>query len=249
MASPYADAVMETSVSTGTGAMLLGGAVAGYFAFASLGDGFSGQITIQAVDTNGVPTGDIEISTCTYVAASNSITRGSVERSSNANSLVNFGPGTKRVYVTLTKTQIDGFGGGGGSGTVTSVSVASANGVSGSVANPTTTPALTISLGAITPTSVNGNTITTGTGTLTLTTFTLTVASNALISGMNTGDQTNISGNAATVTTNANLTGPVTSVGNATTITNAAVTYAKVQNVGAVSLLGNPTGSPVPPLK
>lgn len=40
-------------------------------------------------------------------------------------------------------------------------------------------------------------------------------------SGTNTGDQTNITGNAATVTTNANLTGPVTSVGNATTIANA----------------------------
>ena len=37
--------------------------------------------------------------------------------------------------------------------------------------------------------------------------------------GTNTGDQTNISGNAATVTTNANLTGPVTSVGNATSFT------------------------------
>ncbi len=37
-------------------------------------------------------------------------------------------------------------------------------------------------------------------------------------SGTNTGDQTNISGNAATVTTNANLTGPITSVGNATSI-------------------------------
>jgi hypothetical protein len=37
-------------------------------------------------------------------------------------------------------------------------------------------------------------------------------------SGSNTGDQTNITGNAATVTTNANLTGPVTSVGNATAI-------------------------------
>lgn len=33
--------------------------------------------------------------------------------------------------------------------------------------------------------------------------------------GLNTGDQTNISGNAVTVTTNANLTGHVTSVGNA----------------------------------
>jgi hypothetical protein len=36
--------------------------------------------------------------------------------------------------------------------------------------------------------------------------------------GSNTGDQTNISGNAATVTTNANLTGVVTSIGNATSL-------------------------------
>jgi hypothetical protein len=40
----------------------------------------------------------------------------------------------------------------------------------------------------------------------------------ASITGTNTGDQTNITGNAATVTTNANLTGPITSVGNATAI-------------------------------
>jgi len=42
-----------------------------------------------------------------------------------------------------------------------------------------------------------------------------TAISNATLSGSNTGDQTNISGNAATVTTNANLTGHVTSSGNA----------------------------------
>lgn len=42
----------------------------------------------------------------------------------------------------------------------------------------------------------------------------------ANLSGTNTGDQTNISGNAATVTTNANLTGVVTSVGNATSMSN-----------------------------
>jgi hypothetical protein len=40
----------------------------------------------------------------------------------------------------------------------------------------------------------------------------------ANLSGVNTGDQTNIPGNAATVTTNANLTGPITSVGNATSV-------------------------------
>lgn len=52
---------------------------------------------------------------------------------------------------------------------------------------------------------------------------TLTVNGSATItngthSGTNTGDQTNITGNAATVTTNANLTGPITSTGNATAI-------------------------------
>ena len=40
------------------------------------------------------------------------------------------------------------------------------------------------------------------------------------------GYQVNITGNAATVTTNANLTGPVTSIGNATTIANGVVTEA-----------------------
>ena len=44
----------------------------------------------------------------------------------------------------------------------------------------------------------------------------LNVLSNT--SGINTGDQINIPGNAATVTTNANLTGPITSVGNVTSI-------------------------------
>ncbi len=51
------------------------------------------------------------------------------------------------------------------------------------------------------------------------------------------------SGNAATVTTDANLTGPVTSVGNATTITNGAVTYANIQNETHTTLLGNPTAA------
>lgn len=55
-------------------------------------------------------------------------------------------------------------------------------------------------------------------------TFTFPNASGTLVtgggtaSGTNTGDQTNISGNAATVTINANLTGAVTSSGNATSL-------------------------------
>lgn len=59
---------------------------------------------------------------------------------------------------------------------------------------------------------------------------------------------TNITGTAAgltagTVTTNANLTGPVTSVGNATTITDAAVTLAKMANLAQDQFIGRVTPS------
>jgi len=52
-------------------------------------------------------------------------------------------------------------------------------------------------------------------------------------SGTNTGDQTNISGNAATVTINAPLTGVVTSTGNATAIADAALSIAKTSGLQA----------------
>lgn len=55
-----------------------------------------------------------------------------------------------------------------------------------------------------------------------------TALSDATISGNNSGDQTNITGNSATVTTNANLTGDVTSSGNATTIAAATVNESKM---------------------
>lgn len=62
------------------------------------------------------------------------------------------------------------------------------------------------------------------------------------LSGTNTGDQTNISGNAATVTTNANLTGIVTSVGNATNIANGAIGNALLTNGDVANLSGTNTG-------
>ena len=84
------------------------------------------------------------------------------------------------------------------------------------LASPTfTTPAL----GVATATSLNASGTVTGSN----------------LSGTNTGDQTNITGNAATVTTNANLTGVVTSVGNATAIANGALTLSKLNQSGATS--------------
>jgi hypothetical protein len=66
------------------------------------------------------------------------------------------------------------------------------------------------------------------------------------------GTATNLTGTAAGltaghVTTNANLTGDVTSVGNATTIAANAVTNAKMATMGAYSFKGNNTGSSATP--
>lgn len=83
---------------------------------------------------------------------------------------------------------------GDGAGTVTSVSITPANGVSGSVASSTTTPAISLSLGAVTPSSVNAVVISGAS------TPTLAVTGTTSVSGANTGDQTNITGNAGTAT-------------------------------------------------
>lgn len=62
-----------------------------------------------------------------------------------------------------------------------------------------------------------------------------------LVSGDIPNNAANTSGTAANVTTNANLTGPVTSVGNATTITSSAVTSAMLANNACGSNLGTST--------
>jgi len=102
---------------------------------------------------------------------------------------------------------------------------------SGALVFATSPTLVTPVLGVAAATSINKVAVTAPATSATLTIAdgaTLTASATATVSGTNTGDQTNITGNAATVTTNANLTGPVTSVGNATTITNDAVTTAKI---------------------
>lgn len=105
-------------------------------------------------------------------------------------------------------------------GSVTTVSVASANGFAGTVANATSTPAITLS------TTITG--ILKGNG---------TAMSAAIASDFPTLNQ-NTTGNAATVTTNANLTGPVTSVGNATSVTVNAITNAMLAQIPTQTFKG-----------
>ena len=102
MALIVEDRVQETSISTGTGAFTLAGAVAGFRTFASVcSTNDTLYYTIQAVDANGVPTGEWEDGLGTYSSA-NTLTRTTPQRSSNANAAVVFSAGTKRVFISVT---------------------------------------------------------------------------------------------------------------------------------------------------
>ncbi|HSU29533.1 MAG TPA: hypothetical protein VLJ68_14195 [Chitinophagaceae bacterium] len=148
-----------------------------------------------------------------------------------------------------------------GGGSVTSVSVNSSNGFAGTVGSPTSTPSITLSTTITGMLKGNGTALTAGISGTDYSAGTAALATGILKSTTSTGTLSiatasdfptlnqNTTGNAATVTTNANLTGPVTSVGNATTITDAAittaklnanaVTYAKMQAMTANKLLGS----------
>lgn len=109
MAEIIEDRVKETTISTGTGAITLAGAMLGFRTFASVcavNDTFHAGIV--AVDANGNPTGAWEIGYYTY-SATNTITRTSVRASSNANALVNFAAGTKQIFLDLPAYQIKSF--------------------------------------------------------------------------------------------------------------------------------------------
>lgn len=150
-----------------------------------------------------------------------------------------------------------------GVGSVSNVSIDSSLGLAGVVLNPTTTPVLRLkALSSYTGVlkSINGTVLTAVAG-IDYSPSTAANASGLVKSTTATGalataiagtdyviPSGSITGNAATVTTNANLTGQVTSVGNATTIAAATVTNANLVNStttanGVVLTLGasNPT--------
>lgn len=102
MALVIADRVLETTATTGTGALALAGAATGYRAFSaacSVAD--TVYYAIEAINTAGLPSGDWEVGLGTYSAA-NELTRTTPTASSNAGSAVNFGGGTKRVWIDVT---------------------------------------------------------------------------------------------------------------------------------------------------
>lgn len=99
MIGSFADRVKETATTTGTGNFTLAGAVAGFISFNSAFGTTSVKFAyaIEAVDANGVPTGDWEVGEG-HLSASTTLVRDVVRASSNAGAAVNFSSGTKNVF-------------------------------------------------------------------------------------------------------------------------------------------------------
>lgn len=100
------DRVCETSTTTGTGNLTLAGALTGYQTFnnggAAAGNDF--HYLIEAVDANGVATGQWEIGVG-KCPTTTTLQRVLVLRSSTG-SLVSFSAGTKRVHVIVSAYQL-----------------------------------------------------------------------------------------------------------------------------------------------
>jgi hypothetical protein len=95
MAFVIADRVQETSTSTGSGTIVLAGAVTGYQSFAAIGNTNNTYYTIA--DQAGT---NWEVGIGTYYSGNVSLTRDTILASSNSNAAVTFGTGIKAVFVT-----------------------------------------------------------------------------------------------------------------------------------------------------
>ena len=89
------DRVKETSTTTGTGTLTLGGAASGFQSFSVIGDGNSTYYAI--VDSAA---GAWEVGIGTYGSAGATLTRDAVLESSNSGNKVDLAAGPKDVFVT-----------------------------------------------------------------------------------------------------------------------------------------------------
>lgn len=97
MALVLNDRVKETSTTTGTGTLNLGGAVQDFETFVS-GIG-TGNTTYYAISQSGTNDWEVGIGTVTD-AATDTLSRDTIISSSNSDNAVNFGAGTKNVFCT-----------------------------------------------------------------------------------------------------------------------------------------------------
>ena len=91
MALVLKDRIKESTVTTGTGTYTLSGAVTGFEAFSSVGDGN----TTYYVCTDGT---DFEVGIGTYTLSGTTLARTTILESSNSDSAVNWSAGTKTIF-------------------------------------------------------------------------------------------------------------------------------------------------------
>jgi len=109
MAWQIADRVKETTTSTGTGALTLAGAIAGYNPFSSImGNGDTCFYALSAVNAGGVATGAFEIGIGTYATSGNTLTRTTILASSNAGAAVSLAAGTTQVWMDVPASYFKG---------------------------------------------------------------------------------------------------------------------------------------------
>jgi len=98
MALVLNDRVKETSTTTGTGTIDLGGAETGFETFVS-GVG-NGNTTFYAIELNSAGEFEVGIGTITD-ATPDTLSRDTIISSSNSDNAVDFSEGTKNVFCTL----------------------------------------------------------------------------------------------------------------------------------------------------
>jgi hypothetical protein len=93
MALVVKDRVKETTTTTGTGTYTLAGAVTGFQSFAVVGNGNTTYYTV----TDGT---NWEVGVGTYTSSGTTLSRDTILESSNSGSAVNWGAGSKDVFLT-----------------------------------------------------------------------------------------------------------------------------------------------------
>ena len=93
MAFVIKDRVKETTTTTGTGPITLAGAETGFQSFSVVGNA---NTTFYCI-TDGT---NFEVGTGTYTASGTTLSRDTVHESSNSGSKVDWGAGSKDVFVT-----------------------------------------------------------------------------------------------------------------------------------------------------
>jgi len=93
MALVVKDRVKETTTTTGTGTITLAGAVTGFQSFSVIGNG---NTTYYVITDNT----DWEVGIGTYTSSGTTLSRDTILESSNSGNAVNWGAGTKDVFVT-----------------------------------------------------------------------------------------------------------------------------------------------------